>query len=262
MGLTWLAPAVAALALASPAQFLQAHQQADGGFAEERGAASPALTAWAALGLVAAGQAPQGALDYLRAHESDVLPPATRSLVALAAAALGDAAPAAKLPTTAGQTNTIAWTILARRQAGLAAPKPLVNALLARQATSGGWGWAKGIAPDSNDTAAVIQALRAAGVSGAPVRRGLAYLRTTRNDDGGFGLGGGRDSDAQSTAWAVQAFVAADARVPKGTFAYLQRLRRSDGSYRYSARFAVTPVWVTAQVLPALLKKPFPFPRR
>ncbi|MGH3144018.1 MAG: helical backbone metal receptor, partial [Gaiellales bacterium] len=69
-------------------------------------------------------------------------------------------------------------------------------------------------------------------------------------------------SDAQSTAWVIQAFVAAGAPVPKGAFAYLVRLRQSDGSYRYSARYAVTPVWVTAQVVPALMKKPFPFPRR
>jgi hypothetical protein len=27
-------------------------------------------------------------------------------------------------------------------------------------------------------------------------------------------------------------------------------------------RYAVTPVWVTAQVVPALMKKPFPFSRR
>ena len=68
--------------------------------------------------------------------------------------------------------------------------------------------------------------------------------------------------DAQSTAWAIQAFVAAGERVPTGAFAYLEGLRRSDGSYRYSARYAATPVWVTAQVVPALMKKPFPFPRR
>jgi hypothetical protein len=290
MGLKALAPAVAALALASPVQlampaaspllrlvprqappppplpsaakFLQAHQQPNGGFAEEGGVASPALTAWAALGLVAAGQAPTGTLDYLRAHEGDGLPPTTRALVALAAAALGDPQPAGRLSTAAGQTNTIVWTILARRQAGLAAPKPLVSALLARQAKSGGWGWAKGVAPDSNDTAAAVQALRVAGVTGKPVRRALDFLRMTRNKDAGFAIVRGRESDAQSTAWAIQAFLAAGPRVPKGAFAYLQGLRRSDGSYRYSVRYAVTPVWVTAQVVPALVKKPFPFQRR
>ena len=180
----------------------------------------------------------------------------------MAEAALGDGRAAEALPTAAGQTNTIIWTILARRQAGLAAPKPLVSALLARQAKSGGWGWAKGVAPDSNDTAAAVQALRAAGVSGKPVRRALDYLRSVRSKDGGFALVRGRESDAQSTAWAIQAFVAAGAPVPEGAFAYLRELRRSRWQLPLLARYAVTPVWVTAQVLPALLKKPFPFARR
>lgn len=286
MGLKVVAPALAALALASPAQlptpaasallrlgprpaaslpplpsaskFLQAHQQANGGFTEAGGVASPALTAWAALGLVAAGQPPAGTLDYLRAHEGDALPSATRALVALAAAALGDPQLAGRLSTSGGQTNSIVWTILARRQAGLAAPKPLVSALLARQAKSGGWGWAKGVAPDSNDTAAAVQALRAAGVTGPPIRRALDFLRKARTKDGGFAILRGRESDAQSTAWAIQAFVAAGAPVPNGAFAYLRGLLRDDGSYRYSRRYVTTPVWVTAQVLPAVLRKPFP----
>ncbi len=258
MGLKLVAPALAALALVTPAQYVQARQQANGGFAETGGVASPALTAWAALGLVAAGEAPAGTLDYLRDHEGDALPLATRGLVALAAAALGDPQLAGRLSTAKGQTNTIVWTILARRQAGLVAPKPLVSALLARQARSGGWGWAKGVAPDSNDTAAAVQALRAAGVTGPPIRRALGYLGRMRNEDGGFAILAGRESDAQSTAWAIQAFVAAGAPVPKGAFAYLRSLLRDDGSYRYSRRFVTTPVWVTAQVLPAVLKKPFP----
>jgi hypothetical protein len=41
-------------------------------------------------------------------------------------------------------------------------------------------------------------------------------------------------------------------------FTYLRSLRRDDGSYRYSRRYVTTPVWVTAQVLPAVLRKPFP----
>jgi len=211
-----------------------------------------------ALGLVSAGQAPGGTLDYLRAHEGDALPPATRALIAFAAAALGDPRLGANLPTKASQTNTIVWTILARRQAALTVPKTLVRALLARQAASGGWGWAKGVGADSNDTAAAVQALRAAGVTGAPIRRALDYLRKARNRDGGFALVSGRESDAQSTAWAIQAFLAAGANVPTGALGYLRSLRRDDGSYRYSRRYVTTPVWVTAQVLPAILKKPFP----
>jgi energy-coupling factor transport system substrate-specific component len=95
-------------------------------------------------------------------------------------------------------------------------------------------------------------------VTGAPIRRALDYLRRAQNRDGGFELGAGRGSDAQSTAWAIQAFLAAGAKVPAGAYAYLRTLRREDGSYRYSRRYATTPVWVTSQVLPAVLRKPFP----
>jgi hypothetical protein len=90
------------------------------------------------------------------------------------------------------------------------------------------------------------------------IRRGLDYLRRLRRRDGGFALVRNRGSDAQSTAWAIQAFLSAGPQPPAGAYAYLSRLRRADGSYRYSKRYAVTPVWVTAQVLPAIEKTPFP----
>lgn len=253
-----LAPALAAAVLATPASFLQAHQLGDGGFAETGGPASPALTAWTSLAMVAAGADPGEALGYLQAHDGEPMPPATLALVALAEAALGDSRLAASLPTGPGQTNAVIWTMLARRQAGLPVPKALVRVLLDRQARSGGWGWATSVAPDSNDTAAALQALRSAGVSGAPIRRGLDYLRGLRNRDRGFALVRDRESDAQSTAWAIQAFLAAGLQPPDGAYAYLSRLRRADGSYRYSKRYAVTPVWVTAQVLPAVKRVPFP----
>ena len=106
------------------------------------------------------------------------------------------------------------------------APKQLVDALLARQAKNGGWGWGKGVAPDSNDTAAAVEALRAAGVSGKPIRRALAYLATLHRHDGGFALGSTSASDAQSTAWAIQAYLAAGKPAPKGALAYLARMRQ------------------------------------
>jgi prenyltransferase beta subunit len=104
----------------------------------------------------------------------------------------------------------------------------------------------------------VVEALRAAGVRGRPIRRALSFLLRYRNRDGGFELTPGRGSDAQSTAWAIQAFLAAGKMPPRGAFAYLKRLQRPDGSFRYSSRYTTTPVWVTAQVLPALARKPFP----
>jgi hypothetical protein len=44
----------------------------------------------------------------------------------------------------------------------------------------------------------------------------------------------------------------------RAPFRYLAKLRRPDGSYRYSKSYATTPVWVTSQVLAALARKPFP----
>ena len=80
----------------------------------------------------------------------------------------------------------------------------------------------------------------------------------TRTADGGFELTQGRGSDTQSTAWAIQALVAAGASPARRAFRYLPRMRRPDGSYRYNARYVTTPLWVTAQALPALARKPFP----
>jgi hypothetical protein len=48
---------VATALAATPAGFLQAHQAASGAFAEPGGSPGPLLTAWAALGLAAAGLA-------------------------------------------------------------------------------------------------------------------------------------------------------------------------------------------------------------
>ncbi len=95
-------------------------------------------------------------------------------------------------------------------------------------------------------------------MKGKPIDRGVAFLRRHQNRDGGFELTLGRGSDTQSTAWAIQGLLAAGRKPGTAAYRYLQRMRRSDGSYRYNARYVTTPLWVTAQVLPALARKPFP----
>ncbi len=140
-------------------------------------------------------------------------------------------------------------------------PPALVTSLRAAQRPNGGWSWLAGGAPDANDTAAALQALRAVGVKGQPVDRGIAFLRRHQNRDGGFELTLGRGSDTQSTAWAIQALLAFGRSPGTPAFRYLERMRRPDGSYRYNARYVTTPLWVTAQVLPALARKPFPLSR-
>ena len=103
----------------------------------------------------------------------------------MARAAAGDH-PDDLLPRLRGHTpgklvNATIWTILALRQAG----EPVAARARPRAprgaAASGGWSWLAGGAADTNDTAAAIQALRAAGVRGEPIDRGVAFLRRHQN---------------------------------------------------------------------------------
>ena len=260
------------------AAYLAARQTPEGGFAEPGRAADPALTAWVVLALDAAGRNPASlsrngktAADYLAGKP---YPTATDlELRILALDALGKSSEATSLARqleglrrSSGAigpgVNSTIWGVIALRSVGRPAGSKTLRYLLAAQTAGGGWSWQKGVAPDSNDTAAAIQALRSAGVakSARAVRRALAFLRRLQNADGGFELSSGRGSDAQSTAWAIQAFLAAGRKPGSRAFAYLSRLARTDGSYRYSARYATTPTWVTAQVVPALARRPFPLP--
>ena len=115
------------------------------------------------------------------------------------------------------------------------------------QTKSGGFAWAIGLRPDTDDTAAAVQALAAAGVHGPSIVRALAFLRMRERPDGGFELQPGTGSNVQSTSWAIQAFIAARTKAPA-----------ADGSLRFSPRYATTPLWVSGQALPALERRPFP----
>ena len=92
-------------------------------------------------------------------------------------------------------------------------------------------------------------------MTGAPVARAVKFLLGFQNKDGGFELTKGRGSDAQSTAWAIQGLLAAGRKPPHAAFHYLGTMHRPDGSYRYSAQYVTTPVWVTSQVLAALARR-------
>jgi hypothetical protein len=52
--------------------------------------------------------------------------------------------------------------------------------------------------------------------------------------------------------------LAAGAKPGPAPFAYLRRLQRPDGSIRYSVRYDTSRLWTTAQVAPALARRPFP----
>ena len=256
--------------IADGVRYLRAQQNGNGGFGEPGRPSSVALTAWCSLGLRATGNWPQrrnAAADFLVGRDDDAVTDLELRILALDALGRGTGLLAQRLAghrVRSGRigptVNSTIWGILALRAAGKPAGRTSVRYLLRQQRPSGGWSWAPGGSADSNDTAAAVQALRAAGISAGSraIRRGLRFLRDLQNRDGGFELTRRRGSDAQSTAWAIQAFVAAKRRPGRAAFRYLRRLQRSNGSFRYSRRYAVTPAWVTAQVLPALARRPFP----
>jgi prenyltransferase beta subunit len=261
-----LAAFVVATPAAGPAEYVLSRQQPDGGFAEPGGRSDSSLTAWAVLGLASSGRPPASAADYLAGKPYAQATDLALRILALRALGRDTSALVTQLEglrrpdgRIGPLVNSTIWGVLALRSAGRPAG-PSLRYVLRQQRPSGGWSWyPRGLA-DSNDTAAAVQALRAAGVSARTrsIARALAYLRRLQRRDGGFPLVPGRASDAQSTAWSIQAFVAAGRAPGRAAFRYLAGLRRADGSYRYSRQSGATPVWVTSQVLPALARKPLP----
>jgi hypothetical protein len=258
---------LAVLAVATVLSFVQGRAQPDGGYAEPGGASTVGLTATSVLALRAAGApVPDAARAYLQAHEQG-LTPTEIELSTMAEAVSGGVSPALleelhALEHPSGAigpaVNSTVWGILALRQAAEPVSPQTVRFVMRAQTKSGGFAWAIGLRPDTDDTAAAVQALAAAGVHGPSIVRALAFLRTRERPDGGFELQPGTGSNVQSTSWAIQAFIAARTKPPAAAFRFLQRMQRVDGSLRFSPRYATTPLWVSGQALPALERRPFP----
>jgi energy-coupling factor transport system substrate-specific component len=274
--------------------YLQRAQDGNGGFGGAPGQRSSELySAWVAMGLAAAGRDPlslrrsgHSLLDALRGEAATLegVGDVERTILALHACGLpASAFPGASLVgrllrerasdgSFAHLVNITAFAIFALRVAGSAADNGIVSIagrwLAAQQNRDGGFGFAgRGGGEDVDDTAAALQgSIDASGRhSSAVVARAVAYLRRAQNPDGGFPQQPGGESNAQSTAWAVQGLSAAGVDVnafkhggSRSSLGYLQSLAAPDGSVRYSRTSAQTPVWVTAEALTALAGKPFP----
>jgi prenyltransferase beta subunit len=274
-------------ATAKATRYVVRAHNADGGFGPRAGQRSaPLETAWASMGLAAAGR-PAGAatVRFLGGTAPRLTDTGDIERTILGIVAAGGS------PRSAGGVNLVtklvgrrrpngsferlvnrtAFAILALRASGRSTRDGTVRRaaswIVTQQNRDGGWNFGGRGAPSGiDDTAGALQALRAAGRSrGGAVARGARFIARTQNADGGFPLTPGAGSNAQSTAWAVQAFVAAG-RDPDGVrrggsrspLRYLRTLVASDGSVRYSRTSAQTPVWVTAQALTALARRPFP----
>jgi energy-coupling factor transport system substrate-specific component len=273
--------------------FLERAQNPDGGFGGARGQSSSELySGWAAMGLAAARRDPlsvrrngHSVLDALR-REATTLQGAgdlERTILALHACgvsvrALPGGDPVSRLlryrsgdGSFGHLSNLTAFATFALRAAGYSSADPTVRGagawLLRQQNADGGFGFAtRGGGSDVDDTAAALQALVDAGTRrGSPVSRALAFLVRAQNPDGGYPQQKGGESNAQSTAWAIQGLIAGgrDPRTvtrqgSRSPLGFLATLRAPDGSVRYSRTGAQTPVWVTAQALTALAGKPLP----
>ena len=180
-----LALAATAVALAaSPGSYVAAHQQPDGGFAEPGSQSDPTLTAWATLGLAASGQKPSGTAEYLADKPTSGAADLALRILALDALGSDTSAQVAQLEALRrpdGRIGTLVnstiWGIIALRATDRPA-KTSVTYVLHAQHRSGGWAWYPRGAPDSNDTAAAVQALRAGGV-GTGRGRSAARSRTS-----------------------------------------------------------------------------------
>lgn len=284
-------PATRQAALRHEVAYLLSAQKSDGGFGAGQGAQSSDMyTAWTAIGLAAAGRPPcsiakdgRSPCDFLRAEAGSLSGAGAieRTILALHACglppgSLGGRDLAAKLMgfreaggSFGGQVSLTTFAIFALRTLGnggsgaLSAIQAAGLWLIAQQNADGGFSFGtRGDPSDIDDTAAAIQGIVATGHSSPRwLARAVAYLRHAENGDGGFPQQPGGESNAQSTAWAIQGLVAA--RQPlssrgRSPIAYLERLIAPDGSVRYSKGIRQTPVWVTAEALAALAERPFP----
>jgi prenyltransferase beta subunit/uncharacterized membrane protein len=283
----------ASSSLSPELSFLTSAQNADGGFGGARGQGSSELyTAWTAMGLAAAGRNPvsvrrsgHSALDSLRAQVGTLQGLGDAERTILAARACG-----ASAYSFAGrnlvaevlrsrdsddsfdhQVNLTAFAIFALRAVGHSPGFPAIREAAGwierQQNSDGGFSFgAHGSPSDVDDTGAALQALADAGAHDAHIlAAAAAYLIRSQGLDGGFPQQHGGESNAQSTAWAIQGLIAAGynpgavrrrgSRTPIG---YLESLRAPDGSIRYSRTGAQTPVWVTAEALIALSGRTFP----
>lgn len=264
--------------------YLKKHQNPDGGFGSTSGEGSSQLfTGWAALGLEAAGEDPgrvarsgKSVVDYMTSHmgQIDDLGDLLRTTIALQAAGVSVTDLSGRdlkqevlskqraNGSFAGQVNMTAFGVMALKSLGPKANSNRVAGaarwLVKQQNQDGGFGFSPGAQSGVDMSGAVLQALAAAGRGKSrAAERAVSYLIGVRGKNMGYGQFKSDVPNAQSTAWAVQGLVAVGRGV-KGTIQFLKSLQGPDGSFRYSRTSDQTPIWVTAQALPALLRKPFP----
>ena len=156
--------------------------------------------------------------------------------------------------------------MLALAKAGASIPAKAVTTLESLQAAGGGWAFMGSGDSDADTTALAVQALIAAGRPAATgaAGRGLGYLRTIQNADGGFPYQVpspyGTDTNANSTALAAQAVIASGdqpeswAAAKGNPLSALITLQNPSGSLSDQAVFPGDNILATLGAIPALYR--------
>ena len=283
MAIGWLGAGAVAGASISPAQYLLAAQNRDGGFGPSPGQPSAELYAgWAALGLAAAGYDPASisnggpsVLDYIRSQApSDPGEVEQTILVVRAAgASVTDFGGRDLLRTLEreirrngsvdNQVTLTSFAVLALRAAGVTPSSKTLGWIARQRDSDGGFNFATaGGQSDVDDTGAALEALAGDSSARTTISHAVRFIRRQQNRDGGFPSEPGATSNAQSTAFAVQGLIAVGVRLasmPHGSpERFLNSLRARNGHIRYSRSLDLTPVWVTGEAMMALAGKALP----
>ncbi len=279
--------------------WLRARQNTDGGFSGDTGSAGdPSATVEAILAGVAGGQDPAAwtqdgntPISFLESKVNSALakPGDNAKLILAVVAAKRNprsfggadlvASLEAKLDASgvyggakAGTVFEQAWAILALKATRRPIPAPAVDWLAGLQLGDGSWSWNGDTTPgsgDSNSTALAVQALVAAGGRAAAVSKALSYLHGIQNKDGGFPYqkpsAQGTDTDANSTAYATQAIIAAEGNPsPAGAgwtvggntpLSALAALQLKSGAFTWQSATPADNFLATTQAVPALAGK-------
>lgn len=279
--------------------WLRAHQSSDGGFAGDFDSTSSlGATMEALFAIVASGQDPatwgqngNTPISFLESQANSALatPGDIAKLILAVVAAgrdpydFGDVDLVSSLEAVlddgglyggaeAGSVFAQSLALLALKATDRPIPDSAVDWLAGVQLDEGSWSWNGDTSPgsgDSNSTALAIQALVAAGGQDAVVSKALEYLRGIQNEDGGFPYQKpsdfGSDTDANSTAYVVQALVATgndpgsgdwsvDGKTPAAALAALQL---ESGGFAWQAAVPGENFLATVQAVPALEGKAF-----
>lgn len=275
-------------AIDTAVEWLRNQQLDDGAFSAFGGESDPGATADVVFALAAAGIDPatvtsaagSSPLDYLSASaESLAETPGLAGKVALAFIASG-ADPRAvseanliKTVETGFNTSTgmygeglsnHTYAVLALAATDSEIEPAAIDALLSTQISDGSWGFTGDTTEgtgDSNTTALVIQALAALKTGDDAISEGIEYLRTLADENGAIAYDASTApdliGDANSTAVAIQAFVAAG-EDPSGMIEALTTFQNENGAFFWQAEFPDDSLLATAQAVPALALVPLP----